>query len=126
MKKVLKLLVMVLLSSSLLHAAVFEQSLNGGGVNAVLSADKPLTTGNNLLHVSIKDPKYHDAKVAVKVFMPQMPGMPRMEMQSDAKPVGKGVFNAQINFSMSGTWQVWILITPKTGQKLRIKSSVNI
>ena len=126
MKKVLKLLAVVLLSSSLLQAAAFEQSLNGGGVNAVLSADKPLTTGNNLLHVSIKDPKYQDAKVAVKVFMPEMPGMPRMEMQIDAKPAGKGVFNAQINFSMSGTWQIWILITPKTGQKVRIKSSINI
>ena len=126
MKTLFKLFVALLLSSALIEAAVFQQSLNGGGVNAVLSADKPLTTGNNLLHVSIKEPQFQDAKVVVKVFMPEMPGMPRMEMQSDAKPSGHGIFNAQINFSMSGTWQVWIMITPKVGQKIRIKSSVNI
>ena len=58
--------------------------------------------------------------------MPEMPGMPRMEMQSNAKAIGSGIYKADINFSMSGTWQVWILISPKTGQKIRIKTSLNI
>ena len=78
------------------------------------------------LHVSIKDAQYKDAGVTLKVFMPEMPGMPRMEMQSNAKAIGSGIYKADINFSMSGTWQVWILIAPKSGQKIRIKTSLNI
>ncbi len=126
MKKLLKIFTLMLLSVSLLQAAAFEKTANGGGITAVISSDRPLTTGNNSLHVSIKDPKYKDAQVALKMFMPEMPGMPRMEMQSNAKAIGSGIYKADINFSMSGTWQVWILISPKTGQKIRIKTSLNI
>jgi len=122
MKKLLKILTLLVLSVSLLQATAFEKTVEG----VVLSADKPLTTGNNTLHVSIKDPKYKDAGVTLKVFMPEMPGMPRMEMQSDAKAIGGGVYKMDINFSMSGTWQVWIYISPKSGQKIRIKTSLNI
>lgn len=126
MKKLLKILTLLVLSVSLLQAAAFEKTANGGGVMAVISSDKPLTTGNNTLHVSIKEPQYKDAAVALKVFMPEMPGMPPMEMQSNAKAMGNGIYKTDINFSMSGTWQVWILITPKSGQKIRIKTSLNI
>ncbi|MDD2357705.1 MAG: FixH family protein [Thiovulaceae bacterium] len=126
MKKLLKILTLLVLSVSLLQAAAFEKTANGGGVTAVISSDKPLTTGNNTLHVSIKDPQYKDAAVALKVFMPEMPGMPPMEMQSNAKAMGNGIYKTDINFSMSGTWQVWIFITPKSGQKVRIKTSLNI
>ncbi len=126
MKKLLKIFTLMLLSVSLLQAAAFEKTANGGGITAVISSDRPLTTGNNSLHVSIKDAQYKDAGVTLKVFMPEMPGMPRMEMQSNAKAIGSGIYKADINFSMSGTWQVWILISPKTGQKIRIKTSLNI
>jgi hypothetical protein len=126
MKKLLKILTLLVLSVSLLQAAAFEKTAEEGGITALISSDKPLTTGINTLHVSIKDPKYKDAQVALKIFMPEMPGMPRMEMQSNAKAIGGGVYKADINFSMSGTWQVWILISPKTGQKIRIKTSLNI
>jgi|APCry1669188910_1035180.scaffolds.fasta_scaffold63485_2 hypothetical protein len=126
MKKLLKIFTLMLLSVSLLQAAAFEKTANGGGITAVISSDRPLTTGNNSLHVSIKDAQYKDAGVTLKVFMPEMPGMPRMEMQSNAKAIGSGIYKADINFSMSGTWQVWILIAPKSGQKIRIKTSLNI
>ncbi len=126
MKKLLKILTLLVLSVSLLQAAAFEKTANGGNITAVISSDKPLTTGNNTLQVSIKDPKYKDAQVVIKVFMPEMPGMPRMEMQSDAKAMGNGLYKTVISFAMSGTWQVWIYITPKTGQKVRIKTSLNI
>lgn len=126
MKKLFKILTLLVLSVSLLQAAAFEKTVNGAGIAALISSDKPLSTGINTLHVSIKDPKYKDAQVVLKIFMPEMPGMPRMEMQSNAKAIGAGVYKADINFSMSGTWQVWILISPKTGQKIRIKTSLNI
>lgn len=126
MKKILKMLALLALSVSLLQAAAFEKTANGAGITAIIGSDKPLTIGNNSLYVNIKDPKYKDAQVAIKVFMPEMPGMPPMEMQIDAKAVGNGTYKADINFSMGGTWQVWLLISPKAGQKVRIKTSLNI
>ncbi|NOR58611.1 MAG: hypothetical protein GQ474_08830, partial [Sulfurimonas sp.] len=72
------------------------------------------------------DKKYADAAVSIKAFMPAMPGMPYMESVSDAKNLGDGKYNANVNLSMGGTWQVHIFITPKTGKKIRVKTSVNI
>jgi hypothetical protein len=60
------------------------------------------------------------------VFMPAMPGMPAMESMVDAVSLGNGRYKADVNFSMPGTWQIHILITPKTGRKIRVKTSVNI
>jgi len=58
--------------------------------------------------------------------MPAMPGMPYMESLSDAKSLGNGEFEANVNLSMGGTWQVHIFITPKEGKKIRAKTSLNI
>ena len=64
--------------------------------------------------------------MSVKVFMPAMPGMPYMESVSEAKSLGNGKFTTNINLSMGGTWQVHIFLTPKTGKKVRAKTSLNI
>ena len=126
MRKLLKIFTALLLGVSLLQAAAFEKIAKAGTTEVMISSDKPLTPGNNKLLITIKDPKYKDAKVSVKVFMPEMPGMPRMEAEADAKAMGDGVFDADLNFSMSGTWQVWIYIAPAEGKKVRIKTSLNI
>ena len=39
----------------------------------------------------------------VKVFMPAMPGMPYMESVSEAKNLGNGKFETNVNISMGGT-----------------------
>ena len=52
--------------------------------------------------------------------------MPYMESVSKAKSLGNGEFEANVNISMGGTWQVHIFLTPKTGKKVRAKTSFNI
>jgi hypothetical protein len=55
-----------------------------------------------------------------------MPGMPAMESVAKATSLGGGKYRADVNFAMGGTWQIHILITPKTGKRIRVKTSVNI
>ncbi|MFA6192929.1 MAG: FixH family protein [Sulfurimonas sp.] len=126
MKTLTKILFTALLGASLLQAAAFEKVVNAPEAKVTLSSEKPLSAGNNTLKVVIADEKFKDAQVSVKVFMPAMPGMPEMVSESEAKSLGNGAFSAEVNLSMSGTWQVHIFITPKEGKKIRAKTSLNI
>jgi len=126
MKSVTKIFIVTVLSLSLLQAAAFEKTANSKTTKVMMSSDKPLTTGNNIIKLNIENLKYKDAQVRVKVFMPAMPGMPAMQSISDAKNLGKGNYKVKVNLSMGGTWQMHIFITPKNGKKVRVKSSVNI
>ena len=58
--------------------------------------------------------------------MPAMPGMPAMESKAQAKDLGNGKYQVTVNLAMGGTWQIHIFITPKTGKKSRVKTSINI
>jgi hypothetical protein len=49
-----------------------------------------------------------------------------MESVTDATSLENGKFTTNVNISMSGTWQVHIFLTPKTGKKVRAKTSLNI
>ena len=126
MKTLVKIFITIALGVSLLQAAAFEKIAESDMIKVVLSADKPLTTGSNLVSVALKDEKYKDAKVSIKIFMPEMPGMPVMSQTSDAKAMGNGNYEVNLNFSMSGTWQVWIFVAPKEGKKIRVKTSLNL
>ncbi|MCD6259406.1 MAG: FixH family protein [Helicobacteraceae bacterium] len=126
MKTVLKLFMLVLLGVSLAQAAAFERVAKSSATDVVVSSQKPLSTGENTLQLKIQNPSYADATVAIKVFMPAMPGMPYMESTADAVDKGDGTFEADVNLSMGGTWQVHIFITTQDGQKLRLKTSLNI
>lgn len=88
---------------------------------------KKLVVGNNPIAMDITDKKGNPlvgADVEMKVFMPEMPGMPYMEYKDKAKNVKDGKYFTIMNFSMTGTWQVRIYITTKEGKKLLHKSSV--
>ena len=126
MKTVLKFFMLTLLGVSLAQAAAFERVAKSSATDVVLSSQKPLSTGENTLHLKVKNPRYADAEVSLKVFMPAMPGMPYMESTADAVNKGDGTFEADVNLSMGGTWQVHIFITTQDGQKLRLKTSLNI
>lgn len=126
MKTLAKIFLIALLGVSLLNAAAFEKVATSSVVNVTLSSQKPLSTGSNTLILIIADEKYKNAEVSIKVFMPAMPGMPAMENESKAKNLGNDTYEAEINFAMSGTWQVHIFITPKEGKKVRVKTSLNI
>ena len=102
----------------------FSKSGKAGSLKVTYSSDKPLTVGDNSIEVNIKkDGKpLTGAKVDFKVFMPEMPGMPRMEEVKSLSTVGEN-YGGNVNFSMGGTWQVKIYIE-KDGKKYKYSSSV--
>jgi len=126
--KLLTFLTTVMLAFTSLQAAAFEKMVKHRNIKVEMVSEKPLTTGMNRieLHLFKRSTPIKDAKVAVKFFMPAMPGMPYMEYKTEAKPIGNGVYEATFNASMGGTWQVHIFITTKEGKKYRLKSSVNL
>jgi len=128
MKTLAKVLLSLLLSIGLLEAAAFEKEAKSRTTKVHLSSEKPLTVGSNTLMLTIsRDGKVPTgAKVSLKSFMPAMPGMPAMESTSEAKDLGNGKYEVTIHLSMGGTWQLHIFITPKTGKKIRVKTSINI
>ncbi len=126
MKSITKLALALLLGATLLQGAAFEKVAKSRATQVYLSSEKPLSTGNNTINLEVGHKNYKDSTMRVKVFMPAMPGMPYMESISEAKSLGNGKFTTNINISMSGTWQVHIFLTPKSGKKVRAKTSFNI
>lgn len=126
MKTFTKLLITALMGVTLLQGAAFEKVAKSRATQVMLSSEKPLSTGNNTIHLEVGHKNYKDSTIRVKVFMPAMPGMPYMESVSDATSLGNGKFTTNVNLSMGGTWQVHIFLTPKTGKKVRAKTSINI
>jgi hypothetical protein len=127
MKTLGKIFLALLLGVTLSYGAAFSKDAKFRSVKVHITAEKPLTTGANVLELRIKKKTkpLNDAKVVVRAFMPAMPGMPAMESKVEAKDLGNGLYEAKLNFAMGGTWQVHIFITPKTGRKSRVKTSIN-
>ncbi|MBL4730388.1 MAG: FixH family protein [Sulfurimonas sp.] len=126
MKIISKLFIGLLVGVTLLQGAGFEKVATSRATQITLSSEKPLSTGNNIIMLDVANKNYKDSELRVKVFMPAMPGMPYMETVSEAKSLGNGKYTLNINVSMRGTWQVHIFLTPKTGKKVRVKTSLNI
>lgn len=116
----------LILGASLAQAAAFSKDAKHRTTKVHITSEKPVTSGSNTFKFAItKDAKAIDAQVSIKAFMPAMPGMPAMESKAKAKSLGGGVYEAKLNLAMSGTWQVHIFITPKTGKKSRVKTTIN-
>lgn len=126
MKRLLQIVMILVLGTSLTYADAFEKIAASKATKVMISSQEPLALGLNTLTFDIKNKKYKDAKVNIKLFMPAMPGMPYMEDTTEAKKVGNGKYEAKLNFTMRGTWQMFIYITPAEGKKVRVKSSLNI
>jgi len=102
----------------------FTKSGKAGSLDVTYSSPKPLVTGNNNISVKVTDhgKVVKGAKVKLKIFMPEMPGMPYMEEIQNLSANGD-IYNGTVNFSMSGTWQVKIFVE-KDGKKYKYSSSV--
>jgi len=127
----MKLLVAILalgLTFTLVSGAAFEKEAKSRSALVKLSSAKPLVVGNNTIILQVfKNKKLSDNDVVTtKAFMPAMPGMPYMENKNAAKYLGDGKYETTMNFSMSGTWQIHIFVSPKEGKKYRVKTSVNL
>jgi len=96
------------------------------GYDVALSSKKSLIVGNNTLKVALfKDGKKVDAKIKIKFFMPEMPGMPYMESKDKTKTkAGEAMVKA--NFSMSGTWQYHLKFKTADEEVHKVKGSLNI
>ncbi len=97
------------------------------GYTLILSSDKPLTTGDNKIAVTVtRDGKpVTDIKMKIKLFMPEMPGMPYMEYKTKLRPEN-GRYTGMINLSMSGTWQYHLKFKDAEGTIHTLRGSLNL
>ena len=126
-KNIFKVLVSVMILVCVVNADSIDLNGNVKGVDVTLKSANDLVTGSNDFFVTLsKDGKaISDAKVKIKFFMPEMPGMPYMEYKSKAKFVD-GKYKLNGNFAMGGTWQYQLLFKTKDGEKYKIRGSVNL
>lgn len=127
MKSLFKIIIAMLLSVGFLNAQAISQTGEKNGYEVKLTSEKSLIVGNNDVFVQLsKDGKsLTDAKVKIKVFMPEMPGMPYMEYKAKAKLVGDK-YKMMLNFTMGGTWQYQLKFKTNDGKIHTLRGSVNI
>ena len=127
MKNIIKIVLGFFLTFTFLNAELLEQNGQKEGYDVILKSSKALVVGSNELLVELaKDSKViENAKVKAKFFMPEMPGMPYMESESEATLVN-GVYKLNINLPMGGTWQYQLKFKTEDGVVHTIKGSVNL
>ena len=127
MKSLFKIFAVILLTVGFLNAEPINQDGQKDGYDIKLSSQKSLIVGTNALDIEIsKDGVVlNDVKVKMKIFMPEMPGMPYMEYE-DKATLENGVYKVNINFSMSGTWQYHLKFKTKDDAVHTVKGSINL
>lgn len=127
MKNIIKIVLGFFLTFTFLNAELLEQNGQKDGYDVTLKSSKALVVGSNEFFVKLsKDSKVvENAKVKVKFFMPEMPGMPYMESEENAILVN-GEYKVNINLSMGGTWQYHLKFKTEDGVVHTIKGSVNL
>lgn len=127
MKNLIKIVLGLFLTFGFLNAELLEQSGQKDGFDVKLSSTKALIVGTNEFVIElVKDSKVIDtAKVKVKFFMPEMPGMPYMESEENAVLVD-GKYKMNINIPMGGTWQYQLKFKTDDGVVHTVKGSVNL
>ncbi len=87
----------------------YDTKKAAGDLTIQLSAGSyPLIKGDNNLTVKVTDAAgkpLTDAKVAIKYYMPPMPGMAPMDYQAQAIPAGDA-YKFTANIPMEGGWRV--------------------
>ena len=109
------------------NSKLLSDMLNTDGYKIMFTSDKPLVVGSNEIAVTLqKDGKVvTDAKVKIKVFMPEMPGMPYMDDKVKLKFDDKN-YKGSVNFSMSGTWQYHLKFKTSDEKVHKVRGSINI
>ena len=127
MKNLIKIVLGLFLTFGFLNAELLEQSGQKDGFDVKFSSTKALIVGTNEFVVELfKDSKViNTAKVKVKFFMPEMPGMPYMESEENAVLVDDK-YKMNINIPMGGTWQYQLKFKTDDGVVHIVKGSVNL
>jgi hypothetical protein len=128
MKRVVLAAMMFFLVAGIAVAKDFEVTKKAGDYSVTVKIDRnPPVMGENIASVAIRDKggaAVTDAKVSIEYSMPAMPGMPAMRYTTDGVLKGS-VYQAKLNFSMSGAWDVAIRITQGT-KKVQTKFNVDV
>ena len=122
-----KFILISMIFVAMLNAEPIDLNGNIKGVDVGIKSQKSLVVGDNIFFITLaKDGKViNDAKVKIKFFMPEMPGMPYMEYKAKAKFID-GKYKMMINISMNGTWQYQLRFKTKDDNKYKIRGSVNL
>ena len=96
------------------------------GFSVSIHSKKTFVNGNNEVEIMILNGGkiVQNADVKIKFFMPEMPGTPYMEYEDKGK-LTNGVFKANINLSMNGTWQYQIRFRTEDTKIRMVKGSIN-
>jgi hypothetical protein len=128
MKRFIMTVMVFFLIAGLAFAKDFEVTKKAGDFTVTVKIDRnPPVTGENKLSVAVRDAAgadVKDAKVAVDYSMPAMPGMPAMKYSADAGSKGSE-YQAKINFSMSGAWDIAVRIS-RGDKKAQVKFNVDV
>ena len=128
MKRVILAVMMFLLVAGVAVAKDFEVTKKAGDFTVIVKIDRnPPIVGENNIFVVLKDAggaNVKDAKVNIEYSMPAMPGMPAMRYTTDGVPKG-GVYQAKLNFSMSGAWDVALRIS-QGAKKAQAKFNIDV
>ena len=127
MKNLIKIVLGFSLTFGFLHAELLEQNGQKDGFDVNFSSTKALIVGTNEFVVELlKDSKViNTAKVKIKFYMPEMPGMPYMESEENGILVDDK-YKININIPMSGTWQYQLKFKTDDGVVHTVKGSVNL
>lgn len=127
MKNIFKIMIAMFIAIGILNAEPLSQQGEKNGYEVSLTSEKTLIVGENdfFIELSKDGDAITDAKVKIKVFMPEMPGMPYMEYKDKAKLVD-GVYKVMLNFPMGGTWQYHLKFKTKDGKIHTVRGSVNL
>ena len=128
MKKALIVFIVSFVAVGMAYAKSYELQKKSGDYTLDIRINKnPPVVGDNLMELTIKDTEgktVTDAKVAVTYTMPPMSGMAPMNYKIDALPK-EGSYQATLQFSMSGSWNVEVKIT-RAGKTTPLKFNVDV
>jgi len=128
MKKMVLAAMMFFLMAGVAVAKDYEVTKKAGDYTVTVKIDRnPPVTGENTISVALKGAggaEVKDAKVAIEYSMPAMPGMPAMKYKTDGTLKGSE-YQAMLDFSMAGAWDVAIRITQGT-KKAQAKFNVDV
>ncbi len=128
MKRITVSLFVLFLTFGLAYAKDYEVMKKAGNYMVHMKLDKnPPVTGQNKMEITIQDATgtdVTDATVAVDFGMPAMPGMPAMNYKAKAEVKGNR-YLADVNFSMSGAWNINVKIT-RAGKTQSVKFNVDV
>ncbi|MDY0051549.1 MAG: FixH family protein [Aliarcobacter sp.] len=127
MKNLFKIFASLLLFVGGLFAQPIEHNGQKDAYDVILISEKSLVVGNNsfIIELSKDGTVITNAKVKLKVFMPEMPGMPYMEFEDKASLVDEK-YKVNINLSMAGTWQYHLKFKTKDDVVHTLRGSVNL